>query len=71
MDIKFKKFKGTESELDSLYSNSKYDEPFWVETDHGIYEVSLAWEQGRNNNYRFTAGDDIIWPEYVTHVEQK
>lgn len=76
--INFIDFNGTEAELDSLYSNSAYDEKFFIIDNYGdLHKVSLTWEQGRGNNYRFVKGDifgysshDIIWPSTVTHVEE-
>ena len=78
--INMKDFDGTEAELDSLYSDSAYDDAFYVQTKYGdLVKVSLTWEQGRYNNYRFVKGNDIfgysdrdiIWPDNVTHVEVK
>lgn len=75
--IDFKDFVATEAELDTIYSDSNYDDRFFIIDNHGdLHKVSLTWEQGRNNNYRFVKGDifdygpkDIIWPNNVTHIE--
>ncbi|QUL77496.1 hypothetical protein [Escherichia phage UPEC07] len=75
--INLKEFTGTEAELDRLYNNTAYDETFWVRDRYeNLHKVSLTWEQGRGNNYRFVKGDifyynshDIIWPNDITHVE--
>lgn len=56
--IKMKDFDGTEGECDSLYNNDSYDDSFKVETKSGdIISVTLGWEQGRGNNYRFYVGN--------------
>ncbi len=69
---------GPEFCLDSLYANENYDEPFVIETKCGeVHTVSLAWEQGHGNNYRFVKGSDvygyngrdIIWPDRVAMIE--
>lgn len=75
--INLKDFNATEAELDAIYSDSAYDETFFIVDNCGdLHKVSLTWEQGRNNNYRFVKGDifgyssqDIIWPNNVTHIE--
>ena len=75
--INLKEFTGTEAELDRLYNNTAYDETFWVRDRYeNLHKVSLTWEQGRGNNYRFVKGDifyynshDIIWPNDITHVD--
>lgn len=64
--------------VDTLYDNPAYDDTFVIETIYGeIYTVSLTWEQGRYNNYRFVKGSDIfgykesdiIWPKDVAYIE--
>lgn len=68
---------GPEFCLDTLYANEKYDDPFVIETKYGeVHTVSLTWEQGHGNNYRFVKGDvydyndrDIIWPDRVAMIE--
>lgn len=75
--IDLKDFDATEAELDEIYSDSNYDDRFFIVDNQGdLHKVSLTWEQGRNNNYRFVKGDifgyssqDIIWPNNVTHIE--
>lgn len=66
------------SKLDSYYSDEKYEDGFFVIDKQGNYEkVCLAWEQGRNNNYRFVSGCDslsysesqIIWPSSVDFIQ--
>ena len=64
--------------LDTLYANERYDECFIIETKSGqTHTVSLTWEQGRWNNYRFVKGcdtldyseRDVIWPDEVAFIE--
>lgn len=59
--------------LDTLYSNESYDEPFVIETTYGTFHtVTLIWEQGHGNNYRFAIGegdDGYILPKYVAYIE--
>lgn len=69
--IKMKEFNASESECDSLYNNSKYDEKFKVETRYGdIITVSLTWVQGRLYNYRFLINDnEYLLPEEISKVQ--
>lgn len=77
ISINMKDFNATEAELNEIYSDSAYEERFFVQTNSGdLIKVNLVWEQGRGNNYRFINGDvfgyssqDIIWPNNVTHIE--
>lgn len=74
--IKWKNFNGTESACDSLYSNPSYEDSFKFKTiNDEIFTGNIAWEQGRNNNYRFYVGEhgssQIYFPEQVTHIEEK
>lgn len=78
--MKFKDFSGTGSACDIIYNDPSYDDAFFVETKEGErFKVSLTWEQGRVNNYRFIRGgetigynnQDIIWPSSVTKIEIK
>ncbi|SOK59313.1 Phage protein [Yersinia phage fHe-Yen9-03] len=71
--IKLKKFDGTESSCDTLYSNSLYDDSFKVRTIYDdIVNVNFGWEQGRGNNYRFYVNDTKYYlPDEITHIEVK
>ena len=63
--------------LDTLYANEAYDTPFVIEDRYGsLHTVSLAWFQGRYNNYRFVIGDDVfndlsdfVHPKDVAYIE--
>ncbi|AUE23137.1 hypothetical protein FDI95_gp196 [Citrobacter phage CF1 ERZ-2017] len=63
--------------LDTLYANTAYDTPFVIEDKYGmLHTVSLAWYQGRYNNYRFVIGDDVfndlsdfVHPKDVAFIE--
>jgi hypothetical protein len=70
--IKMKDFGGNEGAADSLYNNPSYDDSFKVETKSGdIVNVTLDWEQGRGNNYRFTVVNDTRYylSDEITKVE--
>lgn len=70
--IKMKDFDGNEGAADSLYNNPSYDDSFKVETKSGdIVNVTLDWEQGRGNNYRFTVVNDTRYylSDEITKVE--
>ncbi|AFA44565.1 hypothetical protein ACQ27_gp365 [Klebsiella phage K64-1] len=77
--MKFKKFNGTVYSCDDIYCNPSYHDGFFIKTkDHEVLKVSLQWEEGRTNNYRFVRGDkfsytpkDIIWPDSVVEIEIK
>lgn len=74
----FEKFTSSESVLDNLYSDERYDGKFVVKTKSGeFHSVHLEWEQGRHNNYRFSLSyphdfyAKVIWPDDVTHIESR
>lgn len=77
--MEFRKFSGTESACDNIYDDPDYEEAFFIRTKNDeVLKVSLHWEQGRYNNYRFIRGDvfsystkDIIWPDSVVEIEKK
>lgn len=73
VSIKMKRFGGNEGSADSLYNNPSYDDGFKVETNSGdIVNVTLGWEQGHGNNYRFyvNGGDTRYYlPHEIAKVE--
>ena len=73
VSIKMKSFGGNEGSADSLYNNPSYDDGFKVETNSGdIVNVTLGWEQGHGNNYRFyvNGGDTRYYlPHEIAKVE--
>lgn len=72
VSIKMKRFGGNEGAADSLYNNPSYDDSFKVETKSGdIVNVTLGWEQGRGNNYRFNVVNDTRYylSDEITKVE--
>lgn len=76
--MKFKIFTGTDADCDEIYNNAAYDDQFFIETKYGErLKVSLVWEQGRTNNYRFVRGcgfryaeADVIFPGIVTKIQE-
>lgn len=76
MNIEFKEFAGTDAACDKIYENPAYDGFFVVRTNEGkVYTVTLGWEQGWGNNYRFYLARensaDYFSPSEITHVEVK
>lgn len=73
VSVKMKRFGGTEGAADSLYNNPSYDDGFKVETTSGdIVNVTLGWEQGHGNNYRFYADNSderYYLPDEIAKVE--
>lgn len=71
--IKMKRFGGNEGSAESLYNNASYDGEFKVETKSGeTRNVTLGWEQGRGNNYRFylDGGDTkYLMPHEIARVQ--
>lgn len=66
-----KQFKPFDGDCDTLYSNEKYDNGFLIESiGNEVYSVTLEWEQGRGNNYRFVTQTGFnIFPERVKLIE--
>lgn len=58
-------------DLDWLYGRAEYESKFNIMTKGEIiHTVTLEWEDGRSNNYRFNTQDFIvIWPEDVIAIE--
>lgn len=68
--ITLKPFDVSETSLDSIHSNEKYNEPFLIKTNYGsLVAVELSWQQGWGCGYSFTHGHYHVHPDDVTHIE--